>query len=93
MLESVINILLSNDYHNDIIPILLVNKSIYKNHYLWNKIINKTYYKNKTLLMMYAINNNLERCQFLLDAGINPNIVDSENRTAMIYALAGDADS
>lgn len=93
MLENIIEILLSSDFCRDTMPILLINQAFYNNPYLWNKIVNKTHYKNKTLLMMYAINNNLPRTKLLLAAGANTNMVDSENRTAMIYALAGDADT
>jgi ankyrin repeat protein len=93
MLENVIEILLSSDFYRDIIPIMLINQEFYNNPYLWNKIVNRTYYKSKTLLMMYAINNNLPRSRFLIEAGTNLDLVDSENRSAMIYALAGNAEN
>jgi len=93
MLENVIEILLSSDFYRDIIPILFINQEFYNNPYLWNKIVNRTYYKSKTLLMMYAINNNLPRSRFLIEAGTNLDLVDSENRSAMIYALAGNAEN
>jgi ankyrin repeat protein len=93
MLEDIIYTLLSSDYKKDIIPILFINKSLYNNNILWNKIVNKPVGKrNFTLLMYFAACNNYKRVKFLLESGANVNIQDGKKFSVLLYALGASVD-
>ena len=85
MLDSIIYNVQLNGFYKDTIPILFTNKSYYNNHMLWSMIINNK--RNVTPLMCAAFNINYDRIKFLLDCGANPNMVDSNNQSALLYTL------
>ena len=89
-LETIIYSLFSTGYQDDILPILLTNKSVYNSHFLWSIIINKSITKFKsTLLMNSAIENNYNRVKFILECNPNINLTDNDKNNALIYAFSG----
>jgi len=76
-------------FHEDTIPALFINKSIYNNPFLWNKIINNK--RNFTPLMNACFVNKLSRVNFLLNAGANVNQFDNNRQTALLYAFYGNS--
>ena len=87
MIESIVYYTQLNGFQEDIIPALFTNKSFYNNPFLWNKIINKK--RNLTPLMNACFINKASRVKFLLDAGANVNLSDSNRQTALLYAYCG----
>lgn len=87
MLESIVYYTQSNGFQEDVIPVLFINKSFYNNPFLWNMIINNK--RNFTPLMNATFINKLSRVKFLLDAGANVNLSDSNYQTALLYAFCG----
>jgi ankyrin repeat protein len=87
MLESIVYYTQLNGFQEDTIPALFTNKSFYNNPFLWNKIINNK--RNLTPLMNACFINKASRVKFLLDAGANVNLSDSNRQTALLYAYCG----
>lgn len=87
MLDTIVYYTQSNGFQEDTIPALFINKSFYNNPFLWNKIINKK--RNLTPLMNATFINKASRVKFLLEAGANVNLSDSNRQNALLYAFCG----